>query len=94
MPYFGEQVSLGYVRITIDTVQSIGTIPANTEYFLVIPEGQNARWRDDGTNPTASVGQPLAIGAELKYDSKSAPSLRFIGQAAGSILNITFYGRG
>lgn len=68
------------------------TVPEGTSLALLIPAAQAIRWRDDGTAPTAAVGQPLAVGAELRYDSVSISSLRVIAQVAGAILNVTYYG--
>jgi hypothetical protein len=68
------------------------TFPAGCSVALIIPEAQAVRWRDDGTDPTAAVGQPLAVGAELRYDSCSISAFRVIAQTAGAILNVVYYG--
>lgn len=72
--------------------QSAAKIPPGTQLLLIIPEAQAIRWRDDGTAPTAAVGQPLAVGAELRYTAQGFANLRVIGQAANAVLNITAYG--
>jgi hypothetical protein len=59
---------------------------------LITPQTQAVRWRDDGTNPTAAAGYPLAVGAELEYDSANLPALKFIEQTASAAINIAYYG--
>lgn len=70
-----------------------GVIPFGTETILIIPEAQAIRWRSDGTNPTAAVGYPLAVGGELRYTMAQIPKLRIIAQVAGAIVNIYALGR-
>lgn len=75
----------------VDTSTAL-TVPAGTSLALIIPAAQAVRWRDDGTAPTAAIGQPLAVGAELRYDSVSISAFRVIAQVAGAVLNVTYYG--
>lgn len=85
-------IPLGYEQIT-NLAAAVGlTVPAGTRLVLVIPETQAVRWRDDGTNPTASVGQPIAVGSELSYDGASPTRLKFIEQAASAKINVVYYG--
>lgn len=92
---------LGYVQATgIDAATVLatkcpgGVIPAGTVLIRIIAEAQAFRYRDDGTAPTATVGQPAAVGVELYYTARSFAALQVISQVAGSILNCTFYGLG
>lgn len=54
------------------------TIPDGALGVLVVPRGTNNSsgecllWRDDGTNPTATVGNPVAQGQALWYYVKSS----------------------
>jgi len=57
---------------------------------IIIPETQAIRWRDDGTAPTASVGYPLAVGSELKYDGDLA-AIRVIEQVASAKINVIYF---
>lgn len=49
------------------------TVPAGANIAVITVEGTNnsagvcARWRDDGTAPTASAGSPLAANAVMVY---------------------------
>lgn len=67
-------------------------IPSGTQLLLIQPQTQAIRWRDDGIAPTASVGYPLAVGAELRYTARNLAALRVISQTAGAIINVVAYG--
>jgi hypothetical protein len=83
-------VCLGYQQIT-DLSSAVGlTIPSGATLALIVPETQNVRWRDDGTNPTASVGMPIFVGASLSYDG-DLNRIKFIQEAASAKLNISYY---
>jgi predicted hotdog family 3-hydroxylacyl-ACP dehydratase len=70
------------------------TIPTTSQQkptqCIITCETQAIRWRDDGVNPTATVGYPLAVGAELRYDG-NLPAIRFIEQTASAVLNVSYY---
>lgn len=83
-------VCLGFQQIT-DLSSAIGlTVPSGATLALIVPETQNIRWRDDGTNPTASVGMPVFVGASLSYDG-DLNRIRFIQEAASAKLNVSYY---
>lgn len=103
-----QDKSLGYAQAAagaIDAATLISTltfgaagaagIPTGTQLLLIQPAAATAaiRWRDDGVAPTATVGYPLAAGAELRYTGPTG-KLQVIGQAAGAILNVMAYGTG
>jgi hypothetical protein len=85
---------LGYQQITSLSAATALTVPAGTVLALITCETQAVRWRDDGVNPTATVGYPLATSAELQYTGTPAAlaALRFIEQTASAKLNISYYG--
>lgn len=87
---------LGYQQITNLSSAASLSIPAGTRLILITPEAQAVRWRDDGINPTSSVGYPLAAGAELRYTgwADAQPNLKFIEQAASARLNVMYYALG
>jgi hypothetical protein len=58
---------------------------------MCIPETQAVRWRDDGTNPTATVGMPLAVGDTLFLDTSALAVVKFIEQTASAKLNVSYY---
>lgn len=83
---------LGYQQLTSLSAATALTVPAGTALALCTPETQAVRWRDDGTNPTATVGYPLPVGAELRYDGDGVAVLKFIEQTASAKLNVVYYG--
>jgi hypothetical protein len=85
------KISLGYQQITTLTAAVGLTVPSGTTMVEVQPETQSIRWRDDGTNPTASVGMVLAAGASHVFYG-SFESLKFIETTATAKLNVTYYG--
>lgn len=83
-------VCLGYQQITgLSTAKAL-TVPVGATMALVAPDTQNVRWRDDGTNPTASVGMPLVVGTTLNYDG-DLNRIRFIETTASAVLNVSYY---
>lgn len=81
---------LGYQQITSLSAATALTVPTGATMALITPETQAVRWRDDGTNPTASVGMPVAVGESLNYDGDLS-RIRFIEQTASAKLNISYY---
>lgn len=57
---------------------------------LIVAETTGVRWRDDGTDPTDSVGMPLAAGVPFTYDG-DLTRIRFIEQTASAKLNVSYY---
>jgi hypothetical protein len=89
---------IGYQQITSLSAATGLTVPAvdklgnqqEPTFALIIAEGKDVRWRDDGTDPTASVGMPLAVGVPLQYDG-DLNRIRFIETAASAKINISYY---
>jgi hypothetical protein len=80
----------GYEQIT-DVSTAVGlTVPSGADRALVQAYTQAVRWRDDGTDPTGSVGMVLAAGATLAYDGDLA-AFRAIESASSAELNVTYY---
>lgn len=87
----GNLRPLGYQQITSLSSATGLTVPRGAIVALIQPETQAVRWRDDGTNPTASVGMPLAAGETLPYTGY-LETIKFIQQTASATLNISYYG--
>jgi predicted hotdog family 3-hydroxylacyl-ACP dehydratase len=69
-----------------------GDIPAGAAFVLLQAEGQDVRWRDDGTFPTAAVGMVLTAGdPPFLYDGDLA-AIEFIEVSASAKVNAAFYG--
>lgn len=90
-PAFGA--SLGYQQSTsLSTSSAINlpSAPSNAGSALVSAESSAVRWRDDGTDPTSSVGNPVPAGSALCYGNEIA-KFRVIGQTSGATIDVTYY---
>lgn len=87
-------VPLGYCQLSVDAATPISAcspgVPSGATLAYLTAEAQAIRYRDDGTAPTAAIGQPLAKDVGLLY-AGPVVRLRFIGQTAGAKVNILFY---
>jgi len=89
---------LGYQQVTgLSSAKGLTVPNVDVNGFRVGPtmvmitaEAQAIRWRDDGIDPTSTVGMPLAAGVTLQYDGDIG-KIRFIEQAGGAIVNASFY---
>jgi hypothetical protein len=86
----GSTRPCGYQRIAaFSTLQSL-TIPPNGRWAIIIPSTNAVRYRDDGTNPTATVGMPIAVGQPLEY-SGDLTTFKVIPQSGSATLDIVYY---
>lgn len=85
--------ALGYQQITTLTGATALTVPDGTSIALIVATTQAVRWRDDGVDPSATVGMPLSVDKDLVYGAGQLSRLRFIEQTAGAVLNISYYAR-
>jgi hypothetical protein len=83
-------VCLGYQQIILLSSATGLIVPQGATLALIVPETQNVRWRDDGTDPTASVGMPIFVGASLSYDG-DFNRIKFIETTASAKLNVAYY---
>ena len=81
---------LGYQQITSLTSSTALTVPAGASLALIVPETQNVRWRDDGVDPTTTVGMPVLTNTSMSYDG-DLNAIRFIAVASGAVLNVSYY---
>jgi hypothetical protein len=82
--------ALGYQQIT-NLSAAVGlTVPQGATRALIAPLSKDIRWRDDGVNPTASVGMPVTAGTYLSYDG-DLKNIKFIETAASAEINVTYY---
>lgn len=88
----GKDNPCGCAQITsLSSAVGLGTIPANAARVLLQAESQNVRWRDDGTDPTASVGTLIYAGQLFEYTG-TLSAIKFIEAASGGKLNVSYYG--
>lgn len=82
----------GFRQVTATgSVFSLPTPPAGTRRTIIQAEAQALRWRDDGTNPSATVGMTIPAGGELRYDGSDMSLIKLIAASAGAIANISYY---
>lgn len=80
---------VGYRQLTsLSTAKDIQT--GDGRVALIQALNQNVRWRDDGTDPTASVGMRLHAGESFLYTG-DLRAIRFIEESAGAEINISVY---
>lgn len=86
----GAVLCLGYEQISgMSGAKSLN--PPEAAYSMIVcAEGQAVRFRHDATDPTATVGMPLAVGEKFPFTGELS-KFKFIQQAAGAILNVTYY---
>jgi len=88
VPAYGG-VPLGYQQIAMSGAAVALTAPSGTQYAVIIPSTA-ATWRDDGTNPTSTVGMPIQANAALVYYGNAGlTALRVFG--ATGTLNVAYY---
>lgn len=88
----GSFTPTGYRQVTAtSSVFTLPTPPAGTRRTVIQAETQSLRWRDDGTDPTSTVGMLIPAGGELRYDGAAVGALRLTAGATGAIANISYY---
>ena len=86
----GYAKPVGYQQITSLSAATALTVPAGARSAVIIAQTQAVRWRDDGTNPSATVGMPLPVNTMLEYSGDLA-AIKFFEQTASAALNISYY---
>lgn len=81
---------LGYQQITSLAAAAGLTVPEGATIAVIVAETQAVRWRDDGTNPSGTVGVPLAVDTPLEYGGDLS-AIKFIQQTASAKLNVSYY---
>lgn len=85
--------SQGYQQVTslsTSAAANLPSIPQNAQSVLIFVESAGIRWRDDGTDPTSSVGNPISSGQAFCY-ANDPHAMRIIGQTGTPTVNITYY---
>jgi hypothetical protein len=85
----------GYQQLTVSTVAIGLTVPKNANCALILVETDSIRWRDDGTDPTDSVGMLWFSANIININSAKQlaqfKAIRTANNAADAILNIAYY---
>ena len=86
----GKLAPLGYEQITdVSSVQELKR-PTGARVAKIQALTQDVRWRDDGTDPSSTVGMVLAAGTDMLYTGDLL-KIKFFEAAASAELNITYY---
>lgn len=81
---------LGYEQLaTLTTAQSL-TVPGGATFAYIGAEGDDLRWRDDGTSPNATTGMILPENTYFWYDGDLA-AIEFIEITGSGVLNVSYY---
>lgn len=86
----GDLVPLGFQQMALTATAAHLSPPADARIAVIDTEVQNARWRDDGTAPTAAIGMRCIADTEFSY-SGSLSAIQFVAETAGSIINVSYY---
>lgn len=89
----GHLVPIAYAQIVATgllTAVGLPSIPDGAKLAMIQVTGQNLRWRDDGVNPTASVGMKLVANDMLVYTGVLS-AIKFIEETTSAVLNVTYY---
>lgn len=82
----------GFQQLTDITAAAGLTVPSGATVALLQAEGDNVRWRDDGINPTTSVGILLIADVNQPYMYQGDLSaLKFIETGTDAVLNVVYY---
>jgi hypothetical protein len=76
--------------LTVPARDPISGMDVKANFALIVAETQDVRWRDDGTDPTSSVGMLLKAGVIFQYDGDLS-KIKFIEVTASAKVNVSYY---
>lgn len=83
-----------YAQITVTTsatlLSALTSVPSWATGVLVTPETDQIRYRCDGTDPTASVGQPIPMGTTWPVQGTSVIAAMKLIASAGTTVSVEF----
>lgn len=86
-----QQETLGFEPIAdLSSVVRLPSPPPKAAYALIQAYTKAIRWRDDGTDPTATVGHLIPAGKTYRYLGNLL-KIRLIEQEASATASVTFY---
>lgn len=96
----GATNSIGHQQLTVSSTAVGLTVPSGThpKHALISVQTAAVRWRADGTNPTTSVGNPLAATDRLDWTdpmgnySSLIANIKFIATGGDATLDVEFFG--
>ena len=94
----GALVPMDFEVITVSsaaigfTTSKIATSTATAKVAVWYLAANAVNYREDGTNPTAGVGMPVAAGTYgTTCGQKAVSQIRFIRQSADATLSVSYY---
>lgn len=82
----------GYEQKTVSTAAvALSSVPAAATGALIVVSSNGVRFRDDGTNPTAAVGVPIAAGQSFSYDGDPSALVFIRSGGADAVLDVAYY---
>ena len=88
-----QDTPISFEQISINTAAGLTTIPSNANKAVITVETAGLRYRDDGTNPTSSVGHNMRVGSVIFLNGRNAV-LNFKAIKSGtanSKINVDYY---
>lgn len=80
----------GHQQITALSSATALTVPSGARFAFLQAQTADVRWRDDGVDPTASVGMILPFtGSPMVWYTGQLSKLRFISATGG--INVAYY---
>jgi len=80
----------GFEHITGLAAANSPTVPKGAKYALITCTTQAVRYRDDGTDPTSTIGTFIPTDTPFWY-AGNLGKLRFIEAALNATLDISYY---
>lgn len=85
---------LGYEQLTVsDSAVGLASIPAGASRAIVMVEAEPLRYREDGNDPTSSVGVLCVAATRFELESRQA-ILNFLAIRSGatdSVISVNYY---
>lgn len=79
----------GFQNISVTTAQAL-TVPSGASHALLTVDtgGGNIRFREDGTNPTASIGLLVQAGAAVELTNLA--NVRIVSTTGTTVVNVSY----
>ncbi len=88
-----KMVAMGFEQLSTASLSGVTSLspPQGATVALINAEGAAVRWRDDGTDPTATVGMLIPVDLlPFEYWGNLA-AIKFITASSSSLLNVSYY---
>lgn len=92
MPRKNQRVPMGYEKLDPTAVVGItAALAGKGNLALIQCETANVRFRDDGSNPTATDGILLLAGANYYEYRGDLSAIRFLEVAINAVVHVSVY---